>query len=278
MLPESERELDELDKRKAELCQEFIDLGKKFYYEKNYSKSIESLVSAQSMDSSNNSEISDLLGMSYSAKGQYDKALTYFEEALKANNPDIAKIKINIANLYFDQKEYNKSLKYLLEALDQEETYPSIILQNAGNICFLKENYEGALKLYFEALKHEEEQACKSEIYEFIGDAYDRMGDSDEAIEHYTLALISNGYQDKKYVNKINKKIKVLEDIEAEPASKRFRPDADVNKENKKLNPVDSAFASEGHAKEGACEVRCSGESSDKISDSQESLILFPDP
>jgi len=153
------------------------------------------------------------LGVFYTLKANYPKALEYYLKALKVNEElvnqsaskdrkdkmkiGIAKLMGNIGIVYYEQKNYQKALDYYLKALKINEvsgnkTGIALNLGNIGLIYSEQTDYDKALEYYFRALKINEELGKKNAIairLGNIGTAYKALGDHKKALEYYTKAL-----------------------------------------------------------------------------------------
>ena len=148
------------------------------------------------------------IGSVYSNKGDYDKALEFFNKALaiwKAKlgeeHTDVATSYNNIGSVYSDKGDYDKALEYYNKALaiwkaklGEEHTNVATSYNNMGLVYSDKEDYDKALEFYNKALtirkaKLGEEHTDVATSYNNIGSVYSDKGDYDKALEFYNKAL-----------------------------------------------------------------------------------------
>ena len=148
------------------------------------------------------------IGVIYSDKGDYDKALEYHlkameirESVLGANHPDTAMSYNNIGNVYFYKGDYDKALEYYLKAVKIKESvlgvnhpYTATSYNNIGEIYSDKGDYDKALEYYLEAVKIKESVLGANHpdtamSYNNIGNVYSDKGDYDKALEYHLKAM-----------------------------------------------------------------------------------------
>jgi len=106
------------------------------------------------------------IGLAYHSKGDYDRALEYYEKALNIGkkiygeeHPNIATNYNNIGLAYYNKGDYDRALEY----------------------------YKKALNIYKKI--YGEEHPYIATDYNNIGAAYNSKGDYDRALEYYEKAL-----------------------------------------------------------------------------------------
>jgi len=142
------------------------------------------------------------LGIVFTIKGELDKALKYYEEALKIHREvgyrqgeasDLG----NIGNVFTIKGELDKALKYYEEALKihREVGYrqgEANQLGNLGIVYSIKGEFDEALKYHEEALRIDREigyrQGEASDLGN-IGNVYSDKGEFDEALKYHEEAL-----------------------------------------------------------------------------------------
>ena len=143
------------------------------------------------------------IGVVYINRGDYDKALEYFKQALEIREKSIGKADSynNIGIVYNNRGNYDKALEYLKQALDIYEkvlgkehpdtaaSYGNIgtIYANRGDYEKAVEYYKLAVDIYEKVLGKEHPDTAIS--YNNIGVLYMNRGDYDKALEYYKLAL-----------------------------------------------------------------------------------------
>lgn len=141
-------------------------------------------------------ELSYNVGMLYVQKGNYDSALNYFAENLKAgvktsNQLFIAKASINMANIYVTQGKYNSALDRYLAALTITEKGEDKDLLYINYLClgityYYLKNYPKSLEYYGKCLAMETkkgESAKMAYTYNAMGIIYKESGDYDKALD-----------------------------------------------------------------------------------------------
>jgi len=148
------------------------------------------------------------LGNIYTSKGDYDKAIEYYNKALKIVLKTLGPEHPYVANTYnglgiayrnkgdYDKaiEYYNKALKIVLKTLGPEHPEVATTYNNLGAVYYFKENYDKAieyfdkaLKIYFQTLGPEHSYVATT--YNNLGNIYTGKGDYDRAIEYYNKAL-----------------------------------------------------------------------------------------
>jgi tetratricopeptide (TPR) repeat protein len=122
----------------------------------------------------------------YEYKGELDKALSYYEEALSLERNEKAKASTynNIANVYYEKDDYQKAVEYYQKAIEIYEKYGnyhyvSIVKLNLGNTYREMKDYEKAEKYLFEGfegVKKVGDKFWKATGYEYLGLLYRDKG------------------------------------------------------------------------------------------------------
>ena len=145
---------------------------------------------------------------SFEAKGEYDRALDYYKNAVIDCETKLGKDHLytattygNIAGVYWLKGDYDEALKYLEKALkireaklgkdhiDTSETYNNIaVMYNE------KGDYDRALVYYMKALEIKETKLGKDHpdtatTYNNIAMVYNAKGKYDDALKYYEMAL-----------------------------------------------------------------------------------------
>jgi len=148
------------------------------------------------------------LGLAYRSNGDYDRAIEYYQKALKIDlkqlgpgHPDVAIRYNNIGLAYKRKGNYNKALEYYQKALkiDLKQLGPdhpdvAIRYNNMGRAYAGKGDYDRAIKYYLKALNIDLKQLGSDHPnvairYNNMGAAYQRKGNYNRALEYYKKAL-----------------------------------------------------------------------------------------
>ena len=151
------------------------------------------------------------LGAAWKAKGNYDKAIEYYEKALKSDlktfgedHPNVATYRNNLGATWKAKGEYDKAIEYYEMALKSDlknfgENHPKVATRwnNLGEVWRTKGEYDKAIDYY--------EKALNSDLKNFgenhpniaahrnnLGVAWNAKGEHDKAIEYLEKALKSD--------------------------------------------------------------------------------------
>ncbi len=151
------------------------------------------------------------LGTAWNAKGKYDKAIEYYEKALKSDlktfgedHPNVATYRNNLGVAWKAKGEYDKAIEYYEKALKSDiktfgENHPKVATRwnNLGEVWRAKGEYDKAIEYCEKALKsglktfdenHPEIAAYRNNL----GVAWNAKGEYDKAIEYLEKALKSD--------------------------------------------------------------------------------------
>ena len=148
------------------------------------------------------------LGLAYDSKGDYDKAIEYYQKSLKiglkklgSEHPDVATSYNNLGKAYESKGDYGKAIEYCQKALkiDLKKLGPEhpkvagdynslgLIYKRRGGYGKAIEYYQKALKIDLKKIGPEYPGVAK--LYNNLGAVYSRKGDYDKAIEYYQKSL-----------------------------------------------------------------------------------------
>jgi ribosomal protein S12 methylthiotransferase accessory factor len=119
--------------------------------------------------------------------GYADQALIHFKNALRLNpeQEDLAYIYSYMGNSYKDLEQYDDALTVLEKGLQEDEERPDIY--NMKGVCFFKkEEYAKAVQCFERAVALNPSSAMD---YANLGVNHRRLGNKDEAVHFFTLAL-----------------------------------------------------------------------------------------
>ena len=139
---------DEIDNIKDKKIQSLFEKGNTYYYKGNYDKAIEYYEKAIELKSDD--EVYYNMGYVYCNKGNYDKAIECYEKAIELK-PDKNEAYNNMGNTYYYKGNYDKAIEYYEKAI---ELKPNLTTYN--NLKFLYRNKLGEipnLRKLFNAIK-----------------------------------------------------------------------------------------------------------------------------
>ena len=193
----------------ADLNQRALALWNHGFYT-DVAKAIGYLEQAILLDQSYASAYSNL-GLAYESKGDYDKAIEYFQKSLKINlkklgleHQDVARDYNNLGVAYQSKGDYDeaieyfyKSLKIYLKKLGSEDPDVALNYNNLGLTYSMKGDYDKAIEYFQKSLKINLKKLGSEDPnvainYNNLGFACDGKGDHDEAIEYYKKSLEIN--------------------------------------------------------------------------------------
>ncbi len=135
------------------------------------------------------------LGNAYVSKGDYDRAIEYYNKVLKislktlgSEHPHVADVYNNLGLAYSDKgnhdraiEYYNKALKIHLKTLGPEHPHVADVYNNLGNAYMSKGDYDRAIEYYNKALKIYlkilgPEHPDVADVYNNLGLAYSDKG------------------------------------------------------------------------------------------------------
>jgi len=169
------------------------------------------LIGPMTTDYSNAATYRNNLGASWNSKGHYDKAIEYYEKALKSDlnnygedHPNVATYRNNLGASWKAKGDYDKAIEYYEKALKSDlnnfgENHPKVATRwnNLGEAWRAKGKYDKAIGYY--------EKALKSDLKNFgddhpniaahrnnLGVAWSAKGEHDKAIVFIEKALESD--------------------------------------------------------------------------------------
>ncbi|MGA9997963.1 MAG: tetratricopeptide repeat protein [Pyrinomonadaceae bacterium] len=131
------------------------------------------------------------LGAAYSALKKYDEVVAAYEKAIRLN-PQAADADTyyNLGGAYFELKNYPEAAKALTKAIAREERNNDAYI-DLGDAYSKMYNWPEAIKAYNKALEIKPD-IDDPDIYYNLGVAYDAQNQSEKAIEFYQKAIEHN--------------------------------------------------------------------------------------
>ncbi len=136
------------------------------------------------------------MGKSYNYKGEYDKALEYFQKAIELNpKNDDAYSGMGVS--YYQQKEYDIAIESYQKAIELNPKNDNGYLIIGGSY-YNKEEYDRALEYFQKAI---ELSPKNDNAYGAMGVYYNNKGEYDKAIEYFQKAIELNPKSYSTYYN-----------------------------------------------------------------------------
>jgi class 3 adenylate cyclase/Tfp pilus assembly protein PilF len=224
------------------------NIGVCYYVLQDFDKAALSLEKAlaidREMEFDTYSERLSNLGMVYKKQGYYNRAITYYEEALKLaeeneNKRNIAIFLNNIGSIYDEWGRYDKAIEYferslrIKQEIDDEEGIANS-LNNIGMVYYVWKKYDDAIQNFKEALALDVKRNDKKQMamrINNIGISFFEMKNFDSAEFYYRKALginIESGSKDQVAAQYNNLGMLYLERKDHEQAGKFLKLALDI--------------------------------------------------
>ncbi len=193
--------------KEVEHAKTAYNLGNVYFVELDFPKALEAYLEAVRL-APDDSTYSNEAGYAYYTLAQYDKAIEYYEKALKSDlktfgeeHPDVAIDWNNLGAAWHAKGEYDKAIEYYEKALESDlntfgKEHPNVATSwnSLGGGWKAKGDYDKAIEYYEKALKSNlktfgEEHPNVATRWNNLGSAWDAKGEYDKAIEYYEKAL-----------------------------------------------------------------------------------------
>jgi len=205
-----ETQREEEKEKEGEHANTAYNLGNVYFIELDFSKALKAYLDAVRL-APDNSTYLNVAGYSFYTLAQYDKAIEYYERALKTNlkifgeeHPEVARNWNNLGLAWNAKGEYDKAIEYYEKALKSDlktfgEDHPNVATRwnNLGGAWMEKGEYDKAIEYYERALKTNlktfgEDHPNVAISWNNLGGAWGAKGEYDKAIEYYERALKTN--------------------------------------------------------------------------------------
>ena len=176
-------------------------LNEKLYFLPYY-QSIASIFTTLNHQDKISSEFTDRLGMLLDSMGEYDRALVYFQEALRiakaiGDKRGEGTTLNNISQIYDAQGDYTTALEYLKQSLEIRQAIGNRLgegttLNNIGQIYQARGDYTTALEYLKQSLKIQQaigDRSGEGVTLNNISQIYDAQGDTTTALEYLKQSL-----------------------------------------------------------------------------------------
>ncbi len=127
------------------------------------------------------------LGLAYSMRGDYNKALVSFDQALQLD-PHLGEATYNKGNVYLEQESYDNALGCYKKVMELEPQFARSY-HNAALIYARRKNFVEAEALYRKTIQLD---PTSSEAYYNLGLLYHTQNRYNEALEYYEKAIQHN--------------------------------------------------------------------------------------
>ena len=122
-------------------------------------------------------------GLAYKRKGQWDRAIADYDEAIRLN-PDLAETFANRGTAYYYKGQIGRALKDYHEAIRLKPEF-SRAFSNRGNVYRKKGQFDRAIEDYDEAIRLDPDNA---QVFADRGLAYEKKGEVTQALRDYKRA------------------------------------------------------------------------------------------
>jgi len=142
------------------------------------------------------------LGLVYADKGEWDKAIEFYEKSLETYEKvgdvhGMAQTYGNLGIVYFQKGEWDKAIEFYEKSLETKEKVGDVhgmaqTYNNLGSVYFQKGEWDKAIEFYKKDLKISEKVGDihgMAQTYNNLGLIYANKGEWDKAIEFYEKIL-----------------------------------------------------------------------------------------
>ncbi|MGR3173480.1 MAG: tetratricopeptide repeat protein, partial [Candidatus Scalindua sp.] len=201
---------EEGKEKESELASIAFNLGNVYFIELDFQKALEAYLDAVRLAPNNTAYLNEA-GKSLYTLAQYDKAIEYYEKALKSDlktfgedHPQVAIYRNNLGVAWNAKGKYDKAIEYYEKSLESDlktfgEDHPMVAIyrNNLGEAWYAKGEYDTAIEYFEKSLTSGlktfgEEHPDVAIRWNNLGAAWMAKGEYDKAIEHYEKALKSD--------------------------------------------------------------------------------------
>ncbi|MDD3012709.1 MAG: tetratricopeptide repeat protein [Candidatus Gastranaerophilales bacterium] len=164
----------------------YINLGNIHSAKGEFDKAIDFYNESLEMDP-NNPDPWFGLGMCYKNKNENDKAIEYYEKAIKLN-PSFYSAHVNLGNIYKVKNEFDKAIENYKKAILFNQNDPDIY-NSLGLVYFDRYEIEEAIYCFQKAIKIKPNY---EKAYINLGNIYKTKGEITQALKYLNLAIEMN--------------------------------------------------------------------------------------
>ncbi len=122
-------------------------------------------------------------GLAYKRKGQWDRAIADYSEAIRLK-PDDAQVFNNRGNAYYFKGQLDRAIKDYDDAIRLKPDL-AVVFSNRGNVYRMKGRFDRAIADYGEAIRLKPDNA---QVFADRGLAYEKKGDRSQAMRDFKKA------------------------------------------------------------------------------------------
>ena len=201
---------EEEKEKEREHAKTAYNLGNVYFIELDFQKALDAYLDAVRLAPDNSTYLNEA-GSTFDTLAQYDKAIEYYEKALKSDlktlgedHPNVAIRWNNLGAAWNAKGEYDKAIEYYEKVLKvfiltfgEDHPWVATGWNNLGMAWDAKGEYDKAIEYYEKALKSDiktfgEEHPNVATSWNNLGSAWQAKGESDKAIEYLEKALKSD--------------------------------------------------------------------------------------
>jgi len=163
----------------------YYEMGMAYQHKHNLDKAVECLDKAIEI----NPLSTDAYDMKYLIclfKGDYNEAIDcYNDRLIKIKSNDSSSVYNNIGIAYRRKGDYDKAIEYYEKSIDWDKGNPAHTYKNMGNVYYDKGNYDKAIGCYEKAIELEPDY---EDAYHNMGLAHQYLGNEDKANDCFQKA------------------------------------------------------------------------------------------
>jgi superkiller protein 3 len=179
----------------------FNELGLAYYKLQKGNEAMEEFHKTLELFPNNGAALRGLANIYYEIEEDHDKALEYYEKALKVNEEDSKPVYYKIAWLYNEKERYDDAIRILLKAI-QYDSEDSGYREELGFAYYMKEEYEFAITQLNKAISLDENSKLG---YYYKGLCFIATNKKGEAMSMYYKLKELNSDEAGELLEKINK-------------------------------------------------------------------------